>query len=505
MPKSIFPIQISKQSKMVIKTPEVKYKQIFIDNEWHNSVSGKTFPTINPSNCKKIADIQEGDKADVDKAVKAARKAFELGSEWRTMDASARGQLLHKLADLIARDTDYISRLESLDNGKAYKFALNDIGFAIRSFRYASGYCDKICGKTIPSDGEHFSYTRIESIGIVGIITPWNYPLILASMSVSAALCAGNCVIIKPAEQTPLTTLYLAALAKEAGFPKGVLNVIPGYGPTAGAALSEHMDVDKVSFTGSAEVGHIIQMASAKSNLKKLTLELGGKSPLVIWSDANLDLAANLAIEGCFYNHGQTCAASTRIYVHEDIHDPFVEKCVQLALKRKVGDQFQEDTIQGPQIDEEQFNKILGYIESGKIEGATLKTGGKRVGKTGFFVEPTIFTDVKDHMKICREEIFGPVMSVMKISSMDEAIRRANDTQYGLSAGIITNDINLAHLYSQGVRAGTVWVNTYLTFLNQTPFGGFKESGVGRSLGEEGIRSYTEYKTVIIKIPQKNS
>ncbi|GAB6020801.1 hypothetical protein CHUAL_003459 [Chamberlinius hualienensis] len=505
MPKSIFPIQISKQSKMVIKTPEVKYKQIFIDNEWQNSVSGKTFPTINPSNCKKIADIHEGDKADVDKAVKAARKAFELGSEWRTMDASARGQLIQKLADLIARDIDYIARLESLDNGKAYKFALNDIGFSINNYRYAAGYCDKLCGKTIPSDGEHFTYTRVVAIGVVGIVTPWNYPFLLVSFGVSAALCAGNCVVVKPAEQTPLTTLYLAALIKEAGFPKGVFNVVPGYGPTAGAALSEHMDIDKISFTGSGEIGCIIQMASAKSNLKKVTLELGGKNPLVIWSDANLDLAAAVAIEGCFYNHGQTCCASTRIYVHEDIHDQFVEKCVQLALKRKVGDPFQEDTIQGPQIDEEQFNKILGYIESGKKEGANLKTGGKRVGKTGYFVEPTIFTDVKDHMKICREEIFGPVMSVMKISSMDEAIQRANDTPFGLSAGIITNDVNNVHLYSQGVRAGSVWVNTFLALLPQAPFGGFKQSGIGRSLGEEGIKSYTECKTVTIKIPQKNS
>lgn len=490
---------------MVVTKPQVKYTQIFINNEWHNSVSGKKFPTINPTDGQKIIDVQEGDKADVDKAVAAARQAFKLGSVWRTTDASARGLLLNKLTDLIARDSDYIAALETLDNGKPLMFAKMDVQFGINVLKYCAGYADKMHGKTIPVDGDYFAYTRMEAIGVCGLITPWNYPFALTCLSIAPALATGNTVVLKPAEQTPLTALYLASLVKEVGFPPGVLNVVPGYGPTAGAAISEHMHVDKVTFTGSVQVGKLIQEAAAKSNLKRVTLELGGKSPLVVCADADLDEAATIAHNGCFSNSGQICCASTRIFVHESIYDKFLEKSVALAATRKVGDPFSPDTIQGPQIDDEQFAKILDLIDSGKKEGATLKCGGQKIGSTGYFVQPTIFADVKDTMRIAKEEIFGPVMQVFKFKTLEEVIERSNDTSYGLAAGILTKDINNALMYSQGVQAGNVWVNFYLAMAQQAPFGGYKQSGYGRVMGEDGMKEYYEIKTVTMKIPQKNS
>ncbi|GAB6018355.1 Retinal dehydrogenase 1 [Chamberlinius hualienensis] len=460
--------------------PEVKYTKIFINNEWVNSVSGKTFPTVNPSTGVKIADIQEGDKADVDKAVSAAREAFKLGSTWRTMDASARGALLYKLADLIDRDADYIARLETLDNGKSVANSLKDVKGSAHFFRYYAGYADKIHGKTIPADGNSFSFTRMDPVGICGQIIPWNYPFMMATWKVGPAVACGNPLVLKPAEQTPLTALYLAQLTKEAGFPPGVVNVVPGYGPTAGAAISSHPHIDKVAFTGSGEVGKLIASSAAASNLKRVTLELGGKSPLVIFSDANLDFAVEIAVLCVMENSGQCCCAASRTFVQEDIYDEFVKRATLRTSQIKVGDPFDEKTFLGPQIDQTQQDKILDLIESGKKEGASLKCGGKKFGDKGFFITPTVFADVKDNMRIAKEEIFGPVMQILKFKTLEEALERANDTSYGLAAGVLTTDLNKALQFAQGIRAGSVWVNTYLDVTPQKPFGGFKESGHGR-------------------------
>lgn len=485
--------------------PDVKFTQIFIKNEWHNSVSGKTFPAINPATGEKIADVQEGDKADIDKAAAAANEAFKLGSAWRTTNASDRGNLLQKLADLIEKNEDYLARLETLNNGKTINEAVFDVQACAAVLRYYAGWSDKVHGKTIPIDGDFFSYTRVEPVGVCGQIIPWNYPLLMAIWKIAPALAAGNTLILKPAEQTPLTALYLASLTKEAGFPPGVVNVVPGYGPTAGAAIAYHPNINKVAFTGSVEVGKLIEEAAAKSNLKRVTLELGGKSPLVIFADTDVDKAVQIAHDACFANHGQCCCAATRTFVQEDIYEEFVKKSTELAMKRKVGDPFAPDTVQGPQIDKEQYDRILDLIKSGQTEGATLKCGGKPIGNKGFFIEPTVFADVKDNMRIAKEEIFGPVMQILKFKTLEEALERANDTSYGLGSGVLTNDINKALMFAQGVQAGSVWVNCYDATMQQTPFGGFKQSGHGRELGEDGIKEYVEIKTVTIKIPQKNS
>ncbi|RWS29192.1 retinal dehydrogenase 1-like protein [Leptotrombidium deliense] len=491
---------------MGIEKPTVKYTQIFINNEFRNSVSGKTFASINPTNGEKICDVQEGDAADIDVAVKAAREAFKLGSPWRTMDASQRGRLLYKLADLMERDLDYLSRLETLDNGKPIVAAKFEIEAAITLVRYYAGYADKIHGKTIPMDGNFFAFTRIEPVGVCGQIIPWNYPLPMMIWKIAPALCCGNTVVLKPAEQTPLTALYCATLIKEAGFPAGVFNCVPGYGPTAGAALVRHPDVDKIAFTGSTEVGKLVQSEAGNSNLKRVTLELGGKSPIVIFNDADLDLAAGIAHESVFTNMGQCCCAATRTFVQEDIYDAFVAKSRELAAARVVGDPFDEKTINGPQVDETQFNKILNLIESGKSEGAKVEFGGERVGDKGYFVRPTVFSGVTDEMRIAKEEIFGPVQQILKFKTMEEVIERANKTAYGLGAGVVTKDFDKAMTFMQGVQSGTVWINTYDSqFGPQVPFGGYKMSGVGRENGEDGLHGYCEIKTVIAAIPQKNS
>jgi len=486
--------------------PEIKFTQIFINNEWVDSVSGKTFPTINPATGAVICQVQEGDKADVEKAVKAARDAFKLGSEWRTMDASKRGVLMNKLADLMERDRVYLASLESLDNGKPYQDAFNiDLSLTIKCLRYYAGWADKTHGKTIPVDGSFLSYTRHEPVGVCGQIIPWNFPLLMQAWKLGPALATGNTVVMKLAEQTPLSGLAVAALVKEAGFPAGVVNIIPGYGPTAGAAIAEHMDVDKVAFTGSTEVGHIIQKAAGGSNLKKVTLELGGKSPLIVMDDADIDFAVETAHFALFFNQGQCCCAGSRLMVQEGIYEEFVKKATDRAKRRTVGDPFSSGTEQGPQVDEEQFKKVLGYIQSGVAEGACLRAGGGKYGDTGYFVQPTVFSDVTDDMKICKEEIFGPVQIIQKFKTMDEVLERANNNSYGLAAAVFTKDIGNAVYMSNSLRAGTVWVNCYDVLEAQVPFGGYKMSGVGRELGEYGLEAYTEVKTVTISIPQKNS
>jgi aldehyde dehydrogenase (NAD+) len=482
------------------------FTQIFINNEWHNSVSGKTFPTINPATGEKIVDVQEGDKADVDKAVKAAQDAFKLGSPWRRMDAAHRGLLLNRLADLIERDAVHIASLETLDNGKPYAVAYaGDVALSVACYRYYAGWADKNHGKTIPIAGDYFCYTRHEPVGVVGQIIPWNFPLLMQAWKFAPALAMGNCVVMKTAEQTPLTALYVANLAKEAGFPPGVINVIPGYGHTAGAAVAAHNDIDKVAFTGSTSVGIKVMQECAASNLKRVTLELGGKSPMIIFADADMNVAVEQSAHGLFFNQGQCCCAGSRTFVEAKVYDEFVERSKSLAEKRVLTNPFDLKCDQGPQVDQDQMDKILQYINVGREEGAKLVTGGKRYGDKGYYVQPTIFADVKDQMKIAQDEIFGPVMSIIKFDGMKDLVEKANNTMYGLAAGVVTKDLDKALYVANSMRAGTVWVNCYDVFDAGAPFGGYKMSGIGRELGEYGLEAYTEVKTVTIRMPQKNS
>lgn len=486
--------------------PEIKYKQLFINNEFVDAVSGKTFPDVNPCTGENICQVAEGDKADVDIAVKAAGEAFKLGSKWRTMDASERGRLLYKLADAIERDREYLARLETHDNGKPFSDSFNvDLPLTIKCYRYYAGWADKIQGKTIPVDGSYLCMTRHEPVGVCGQIIPWNFPLVMQAWKLGPALACGNTVVLKLAEQTPLSGLYVASLIREVGFPPGVVNVIAGYGPTAGAAISAHPNVDKVAFTGSTEVGHLIQQAAGASNLKRVTLELGGKSPNIILADANLDYAVEMSHFALFFNQGQCCCAGSRVFVQESVYDEFVRKSVERSKRRKVGSPLDPTVEQGPQVDQEQFDKVMGLIESGRKEGAKLECGGNRVGDKGFFVEPTVFSDVTDNMRIANEEIFGPVMQIMKFKTIEEVIERANKTKYGLAASVFTSNIESALMLAQGIRAGSVWINCYDVLEAQAPFGGFKESGNGRELGEYGLNQYSEVKTITIKLPQKNS
>ncbi|KAG5336686.1 AL1A1 dehydrogenase, partial [Acromyrmex charruanus] len=476
---------------------------LFIDNEFVDAASNRKFPTINPADGKIIAEISEGDKADVNKAVEAAKRAFNRNSKWRTMNPYNRGQLMYKFADLVTRDLDYIAILEALDTGKTYTSAVQDIQASIAVFRYYAGWCDKILGTTIPTGDNSVTLTRKEPVGIVGQIIPWNYPFMMLTWKWAPALATGCTLILKPAEQTPLTALYAAALAKEAGFPAGVINVIPGYGPT-GAAIAEHPEIHKIAFTGSSEVGHSIMVAAGKSNLKRVSLELGGKSPLVIFDDVDVKEAAEIAHNAIFTNHGQNCCAGSRTFVHSKIYDEFVKHAKQLALDIKVGDPFDPKINQGPQIDQEMFDKVMGLINSGKQQGAVVEAGGNRQGETGYFVQPTVFSKVTDDMRIAKEEIFGPVQAILKFETINEVIERANRTNYGLASGVITKDINKALEFAQAIEAGSVWINCYDAIAPQTPFGGFKQSGLGRELGEEGLKEYLEIKTISINITKGN-
>ncbi|HEX3683516.1 MAG TPA: aldehyde dehydrogenase family protein [Bryobacteraceae bacterium] len=479
----------------------IKQTKILIGNRWVDSVSGKTFETINPATGEVLAKVAEADAADVDLAVKAARKAFHAKAAWRRMSASERGKLISRLADLIEKNADELATLESLDNGKPRHVAqAADLPLVIACYRYYAGWADKIQGKTIPVAGDYFCYTRHEPVGVVGQIIPWNFPLLMQAWKLGPALACGNTVVLKVAEQTPLSALRVGELIVEAGFPEGVVNILPGYGPTAGAAIASHMDVDKVAFTGSTEVGHLIMKAAAETNLKRVTLELGGKSPNIVFADADIDQAIEGSHFALFFNQGQCCCAGSRLFVEEKIYDEFVERSTQRAKRRTVGNPLDTKTEQGPQVDNDQFNKVLSYVEKGKKEGARLMCGGERVGDRGYFVAPTVFADVKDDMQIAQEEIFGPVMSILKFKDMDELVERANKTIYGLAAAVWTRDITKAHNIANNVRAGTVWINCFDVFDAAAPFGGFKQSGIGRELGEYGLQQYSEIKTVTVKL-----
>ncbi|CAG8553061.1 23699_t:CDS:2 [Dentiscutata erythropus] len=439
----------------------------------------------NGKTVKVITSVVEASEKDVDIAVEAATKAFN--EEWIHMDGHKRGRLLNKLADLIERDIDELAALESLDNGKAFTIAKSaDLPLTIAVYRYFAGWCDKIHGKVIETEHDKFCYTRHEPIGVVGAIIPWNFPLLMQSWKLAPALACGNTVVLKSSEYTPLNALKVAALFKEAGFPKGVVNILSGFGPTAGAAIANHMKIDKVAFTGSTAVGRSILKASADSNLKKVSLELGGKSPNIIFADSDLEVAVKWAYQGIYFNHGQCCCAGSRVYVEDSIYDKFVEKFKAYSESMKIGDPFHNDTFQGPQVSQRQFDRIMSYIESGKQEGATLLLGGERHGDEGYFVCPTVFTDVNENMKIMQEEIFGPVVAIAKFKTVEEVIEKAHLTNYGLAAAVFTKNLSRAIKISNTLRAGTVW--------------GYKESGFGRELGKYALELYTQVKTVQINL-----
>jgi phenylacetaldehyde dehydrogenase len=476
-------------------------QQLFINGRWADAASGKTFETLNPATGETLAHVAEGDAEDIDRAVRAARKAFDHGP-WSRMTPSERGRIIWRIGDLILEHAQELAQLESLDNGKPYAVALGaDVPLAADMFHYMAGWATKIEGNSISISvpympGANFhSYTLREPLGVVGQIIPWNFPLLMAAWKLGPALAAGNCVVLKPAEQTPLTALRLAGLIAEAGMPDGVVNVVPGYGETAGAALSAHGDVDKVAFTGSTEVGKLIVAAAGASNLKKLTLELGGKSPNIVFDDAGPD-AIEGAANAIFFNHGQCCVAGSRLYVQQSRFDEVVDGVATIAKSIKMGPGMEPGTQMGPLVSEEQFQRVSSFLESGKFDGATALAGGGRYGNRGYFIEPTVLTNTRPDMKVVREEIFGPVVVAAPFSDLDEIAAVANDSEYGLGAGIWTRDISKAHALAKKLRAGTVWINCYNVFDAALPFGGYKQSGWGREMGHEALHAYTEVKAV---------
>ncbi|XP_029688136.1 aldehyde dehydrogenase family 1 member A3 isoform X1 [Takifugu rubripes] len=499
---------------------DIRFTKIFIDNKWVQSSRGRTFATFNPATGCKLCEVEEADEEDVDKAVAAAKAAGRRGSAWQRMDACSRGKLLHRLADLVERDRLLLADMktttwtnvpqcpnkmtvETLDTGKPFLQSLFiDLDGSIKTLRYYAGWSDKIHGKSLRVDESFMSITKHEPVGVCGAIIPWNFPLLMFMWKIAPALSCGNTVVVKPAEQTPLTALHMGSLIKEAGFPAGVVNIVPGFGPTAGAAIANHMDIDKVAFTGSTETGQLIQTAAAKSNLKRVTLELGGKNPCIVFADCDLQLAVEDTQTGAFYNQGQCCTAASRVFVEESIHDQFVRLSIENAKKIVVGDPLDPLTSHGPQIDQQQFDKIMDLIESGKKEGARLEYGGTPVSNKSLFIQPTIFSGVKDHMRIAKEEIFGPVQCIFSFQSQEEAIRRANSSRYGLVSAIFTSSMDRALSVSAALETGTVWINCYNSLHAQTPFGGYKMSGIGRELGEYALAEYTEVKAVTLKLKE---
>jgi aldehyde dehydrogenase (NAD+) len=458
----------------------------------------------NPATGELLATVPDATQADVDRAVAAARESFEKKT-WRGMDPSRKEKILWDLSALLVKHKDELARLESNENGKTLREAIGaDVEPAIDAFRYYAGWVRKIYGETIPVDGPFLNYTMREPVGVVAAIVPWNYPLQIAVWKVAPALAAGCSVVLKPSELTPLTALRLAELALEAGIPKGVLNVVTGYGHTAGEALARHMDVDKLSFTGSIRTARALLKASAESNLKRVSLELGGKNPNIIFPDCDMEAALRSALWGIFANKGEVCSAGSRLLLHEDIHDRFIDALVERADAFKLGDPLDGSTQMGSQISQTQMDRILGYIDAGKAEGAKLLCGGGRDitdGKEkGFYVKPTIFSEVRPHMKIAQEEIFGPVLAAIKFRTPEEAIEIANGTIYGLVSAVWTRDIQLAHRMAAAIKAGSVWINTYNGFDTASPFGGYKQSGFGRDLGQYALDQYTNVKSVWVAL-----
>jgi aldehyde dehydrogenase (NAD+) len=478
--------------------PAVKLTKLLIDNQWVDPVDGGSFDTYNPATGEVLAKVAAASAKDVDKAVRAARRALESGP-WATMDAAERGRLMFKLADLVERDAKDLAALESLNCGKTINDSQGDMQGVCNTLRYYAGWADKVEGRTVPVRGSFLSYTLRQPVGVVGQIIPWNFPLLMLAWKWGPALACGNTIVMKPAEQTPLTALRLGELAMEAGFPPGVINLINGMGETTGAAMVVHPDIDKIAFTGHVDTAKIIQKAAADT-LKRVTFELGGKSPNVIFADADMEQAVAGAFHAIFFHGGQCCTAGSRLFVEDKVRQEFVERLAERSKERKLGDPLDPKTEQGPQVSQEQMDKILGYVKLGEKEGAALLTGGRRFGNKGFFVEPTVFDNVKDNMAIAKDEIFGPVVSILPFKSVDEVVTRANNTHYGLAAAVWTKDIDKAHLFAKQVKAGTVWVNCYHVVDSTTPFGGFKMSGQGRENGEAALEHYTELKTVTVKL-----
>ncbi|KAJ7595447.1 aldehyde dehydrogenase [Mycena floridula] len=478
---------------------------LFIGGEWLQPIEGCKIDVINPCTGKVITSIAAGTHQDVDLAVAAARKAFKTSWGPRT-PGDVRAKMLHKLADLVEQNGAELAALESLNTGKPFPVTqMLDIPQTLNCLRYYAGWADKVQGKTIETHAGKVAYTRHEPVGVVAGIVPWNFPILMLVSKIAPALATGNAVIVKPSEVTPLTALKLADLINEAGFPPGVLNIVNGYGQTVGQSLAEHLDIDTISFTGSTLTGRKIQEASARSNLKSTILELGGKSPNIIFDDANLEQAVKWASMGIFFNSGQVCTAGSRIFVQEGIYDRFLAAFTQAAqaLQSATGDPFAGTSQHGPQVSQTQFDRVMGYIDSGKKDGATVHTGGQQEGEKGFFIEPTIFTNVDASMKIVKEEIFGPVAAIMKFKTEEEVIEKANDTVYGLAAAVFTESIGTAIRVTNALDAGTTWVNCYNDIDFRVPFGGFKQSGNGADLGEHALANYTRVKAVHINIGVK--
>jgi aldehyde dehydrogenase (NAD+) len=474
--------------------------RLLIGGEWVDAASGRRFETVNPATGEVITSVAEAGEEDVDRAVRAARAAMGPGSPWAETSARDRGKILYRVAQLIEERADELARLETMDNGKPVREArMFDVADSAECFRYYAGWADKMEGEVLPIPGPYFTYTRREPVGVCGQIIPWNYPLQMAAWKVAPALACGNAVILKPAEQTPLTALVLGEIALEAGVPPGVLNVLPGFGETAGAALVRHPGVDKIAFTGSTEVGKIIQREAA-ATLKRVSLELGGKSPNIVLADADLDAAVKGATSGIFYNTGQACTAGSRLLVEESIHEEFVEKLAQRAEGMRPGDPMGPKCRMGPLVSQEQLDRVLSFVEKGKGEGARLVVGGDRPEGKGFFLNPTIFDGVTPEMTIAREEIFGPVLAVSTFKDVEEAVEIGNSTVYGLAAAVWTKDIQKAHRIAHALQAGTVWINMYHRLDTGAPFGGYKQSGYGRELGRAALDLYTQTKTVWVQL-----
>jgi phenylacetaldehyde dehydrogenase len=491
------PVELHRSVQEFLSQP----RKLLIGGQWVGAQSGKTFETYNPATGEVLAQVAEGGRAEIDQAVSAARKAFEKGP-WPDMPPAERGRLLWKVADLIEQHLEELAELETLDNGKPLLFSrIVDVPSAVAFFRYMAGWATKVEGTTIPlsARGKYFAYTLREPIGVVGQIIPWNYPLVMAAWKLAPALAVGCTCILKPAEQTPLTALRLGELMQEAGFPDGVVNIVPGFGETAGAALAAHPDVDKIAFTGSTAVGKLIANA-ATGNLKKVSLELGGKSPNVVLADAELRVAIPGSANAIFFNQGQVCTAGSRLFVHQSIFDRVVEGVAAEAGKLKVGPGINISNNMGPLVSEEQLSRVCGYFDMGAKEGAKAVAGGKRIGSAGYFVEPTVLVDVKPEMKVVREEIFGPVVTAIPFDEPEEVIAFANDTVYGLASAVWTRDISKAHRMAAKLRAGTVWINCYNVFDPALPFGGYKQSGWGREMGHAALDLYTESKSVCAQL-----